>query len=441
MQLHRGQKTALNNLLGTIQIQAGRRIDLDDWGLFIAFRDQILQAPPWKNLIGEADFGQILWSKIHEPLFSAAGVSNEFVGALSDPALDELRQAIDRNVTAALEALPRFYDVYIPFGGFPELGAARIEISTGVALVDAESDEELAERLSNLYPKSLVTLMSLGSDLQKAHIHSGVRTRYLHIQDSGFGNSSPDSPVVRAALAKVKHFVAVGLQSGAIVEQGRWAAKWDDKADAERTKAVVLAADTAQGHRIDMPVDLMAYFHGLRLDESQLKIHEPGLSLLGGGERAPSTPEEMAAAIKQSFARATEFLGLHRDERDAGRIRAAMEWQIDAAATNNESIAFLQRCIALEALLGSEESQRSVSERLSDRYAYLLGQTESQRDTLRKRFREMYGHRSEIVHGRAGRLSEDHSRASSSATVMLKSVLEKETGNLLRSLRRGLTVG
>ncbi|RWA54755.1 hypothetical protein AU476_09045 [Cupriavidus sp. UYMSc13B] len=112
-----------------------------------------------------------------------------------------------------------------------------------------------------------------------------------------------------------------------------------------------------------------------------------------------------------------------------------MEWDIDAAATSNETIAFLQRCIALEALLGSEEGQRSVTDRLSDRYAYLLGQTESQREKYRGLFKKMYGHRSNIVHGRAGRLSEEHRRAGRDAQAMLASVLFKETGNLLRFVR------
>jgi hypothetical protein len=114
-----------------------------------------------------------------------------------------------------------------------------------------------------------------------------------------------------------------------------------------------------------------------------------------------------------------------------------MEWDIDAATTTNESIAFLQRCIAFEALLGSEDSQRSVSERLSDRYAYVLGQTESQRKTLRGMFKRMYAHRSDIVHGRAGRLSEEHRRAAKDAARMLSAVLYKETGNLLQSMAKG----
>jgi len=438
MQLHRGQKTALSNLLGTIQIQAGRSIHLNDWDLYRTFRDQILEAPPWKDLISQADFVQILWSNVHAPLFSPTGIGDEFAGTLADPALEELRQTIDRNVTAAFEALPRSYDIYIPFGGFPDVGVARVEISPGIALVDANADEELATRLDRLYPKppqSLATL--LGSNLTQGHIRSAVRVRYLHVQETGFGSSSPDSPVVRAALAKAKHFIAVSLQSSVIAESARWEVKWGDKADTDRTQALVLEADTDKGDRIDIPVDLMTYFHGLQLVESQLKVQEPGLSLLGGRDRAPSSPEEMATAIRASVARAAEFLQLDGGARDAERIRAAMEWQIDAAATNNESIAFLQRCIALEALLGSEESQRNVSERLSDRYAYLLGKTESDRDALRKQFRGMYGHRSEIVHGRAGRLSEAHSRASSNATYMLEAVLQKETDNLLRSLRRG----
>jgi hypothetical protein len=114
-----------------------------------------------------------------------------------------------------------------------------------------------------------------------------------------------------------------------------------------------------------------------------------------------------------------------------------LEWYFDADTADNHTVAFLQRCIGLEAILGDDENSRTVplTDRLADRYAYLMGQTASERVELRQHFREIYGRRSDVVHSRTARAVLDI-RTEIEAQTMLSRVIHKEVSGLFRSLMK-----
>lgn len=82
------------------------------------------------------------------------------------------------------------------------------------------------------------------------------------------------------------------------------------------------------------------------------------------------------------------------------RIFRASQWLFDSYLGGNELLAFIQTTIAIEILLGkdSAKGEISLSELLSNRCAYLIGDTHSQRHDILSDFREIYRIRSEIVH-------------------------------------------
>ena len=106
-----------------------------------------------------------------------------------------------------------------------------------------------------------------------------------------------------------------------------------------------------------------------------------------------------------------------------------------ADTAENSTVAFLQRCIGLEAILGDDENVRTIplTDRLADRYAYLMGRTPSERSGLRGQFREVYGHRSDVIHSRKPAGSVDF-RTDASAKAMLANVIKREYWGLIRSL-------
>lgn len=427
MDFHRGQTEALELFLRAIRISPRHEFNILDWGRLSEFRDQVLKAAPWKNLLGGNDFTRILWRSLYAAI--SPSVPRDYDGSLEDIP-DAFEAAVDV-VRTAFQALPLEYEIYIPLGGFPKLGNRQVEVCPSIAIVDAESDAAIVSVLDPLVrsPNPLARgLLGLGAWNDET---SPASTRYLRIRENGYGDYSAESPAMRAALARAKHFIALAMQCGTLHVRDDWAEKWDQLPHDRRSRAFIVAIGAGTGFEVELPTDLMNYLHRLTPARS-LELQRPtGNSLLDFKTYVPTTPEELGEAIQASLERASKVLSLPQDVKDASRLRAAMEWQIDAAATHNESIAFLQRCIALEALLGSEDSQRSVSDRLSDRYAYLLGRTESEREGLRASFKRMYGHRSDIVHGRAGRLSEQHQVAAAEAHNILNLVLHKETSNLV----------
>ena len=147
-------------------------------------------------------------------------------------------------------------------------------------------------------------------------------------------------------------------------------------------------------------------------------------------ETGPEKLRAFAARLNMSG----RFFDIPADASDAERLRAAMEWWVDAQAADNNTVAFLQACIGLEALLGDADGGR-VREKLSDRYSYLLGMTVSEREALKKRFLSMYDHRSTLVHGRRARLGEDDLNAMLESQEMLSKSIRVEVANLLKRIR------
>jgi hypothetical protein len=160
-----------------------------------------------------------------------------------------------------------------------------------------------------------------------------------------------------------------------------------------------------------------------------------GDSLLGGTFRKANTPEEVASAIKGKLGGFGDFLGIPQDDPDVIRIKAACEWWVDASASQNQTVSFLQYCIGFEALLGENTKDKGVTERLSDRFAYILGKTQSQRSELREKFRKVYERRGVIVHQREPHLRRFDSSARIEAKQMLSQAIVCEINQLLKAKR------
>ena len=86
-------------------------------------------------------------------------------------------------------------------------------------------------------------------------------------------------------------------------------------------------------------------------------------------------------------------------EADA-RVRIAGVWHFLAYVGDNDGFRFLSTVVALEALLGSEEqsAELGLTRLLSERCAYLLGETEKDRRTIRDIVYRAYQRRSKLVH-------------------------------------------
>lgn len=89
------------------------------------------------------------------------------------------------------------------------------------------------------------------------------------------------------------------------------------------------------------------------------------------------------------------------------RIRRAGRWLWDSYQGSNELLSFVQAMVAIEILLGDKEVSdlTGVTELLSNRCAYLLGSSQTERQEILETFRTIYRVRSQIVHSGKSRLS------------------------------------
>ena len=81
------------------------------------------------------------------------------------------------------------------------------------------------------------------------------------------------------------------------------------------------------------------------------------------------------------------------------RIKAASLWYLEGYCNENDSLKFVNYCIAIESLLGSADAKEvPLTETLSNRYGFWLGKTIKEKEDIRKFFKLAYATRSRIVH-------------------------------------------
>lgn len=85
------------------------------------------------------------------------------------------------------------------------------------------------------------------------------------------------------------------------------------------------------------------------------------------------------------------------------------QWFFDSYCNENDLLGFVQSITSIEILLGDKASSDiiGIGELLSNRCAYLIGNTKSQRDEVLKDFKRIYATRSKIVHRGKNRLNEN----------------------------------
>jgi hypothetical protein len=93
---------------------------------------------------------------------------------------------------------------------------------------------------------------------------------------------------------------------------------------------------------------------------------------------------------------------------DTDSLKSALEWQFDAECEREPSSRFIKTLIGLEAVLAEEPKRNKrdkqakrerTTEKLADRCAFALASTPSTRETIRRRFKEIYELRSALIHG------------------------------------------
>jgi len=346
--------------------------------------------------------------------------------------VDGIVARVESDLIGYLESLPRQYAVCFELPAFQKYGVARTEVANGVSLIETTIgfDEALLEPQNSL-------LVALGNSSDRLRRN----TTYVVFQSPGFASSSIDSFSVATAVARVKHFAYLGAADNRLnIQRGLADIMFEHRTGVAPPMAdafVYNPSDIArEAYRLRVPDGLSKYLRQIRMNEKELMIHDgkgASSALLG---RPAESPAEKIAAMPHTLFATRPFFDIPDGEMDAERIRAAIEWYVDSVTTDNHTIAFLQSCIGLEALLSDDKDKRGgVTNKLCDRLTYLLGRTISERRELRDNFEKIYDHRGSIVHGRRARLGADDTVAMVNARHMLDRCIRTEVAGLLKAIR------
>lgn len=431
---HRGQNDALKALLAEFRYDETGSFGPWEGNAVEVFQNQISKAMPWKEHLTEFDVLRVIFSRIYR---FEDRIPQGFIGLLSDVPEAKFLQEIETDIRNYFESIPRPYFVYFPLPLWPSLGMAELKLGEGISLIDTSvTNDTQNEKIKH----NLLRVLTISSGLAGGGgLNSNMR--YLRLAAFGYCYSSMESAPVAAALADLKQFLFFGVTTHLFHTRRQTIFRPVFSTNERSRDAYARHQDLSKEEEmsIELPVETAEYLYKLQIDESQLKFRSKGPTLLGGEARLATTSEEKseaildAEAILEALGPACAFINLPKDDPDIDRVRTAIQWYIDAETTQNQAISFLQRCIGLEALFGAndESRERGVTDRLSDRFAYLIGKTQSERMKLKKDFTEIYSKRSDIVHSRVARLRSVDYEASVKAERMLFRSCLREISALL----------
>lgn len=203
-----------------------------------------------------------------------------------------------------------------------------------------------------------------------------------------------------------------------------------ERKDAEKVTAFLQDTKSGETMHASLPANLSDALGSITVDTKKLLKTLPGETVLTSIEVAAVSNDDKVNAFRAAVSKETKLLDLFATDPTTTRIATALEWAFDCSITDDETLAFLQATIGLEALLGDETRKDSVTERLADRCAYLLGHTETERQRVRDNFKEVYDARSKIVHGRKSRLGQDDAKHLTTAKQLLSGAAWQEIRNL-----------
>lgn len=401
MELRRNTVELILQVIKTSPVSNGH-IDILVNQLFRTLVNHLLHKTQLSNWFDELELSFTLTKIVDEfevdaPSDVEATIDEHSVSGLSDKIVGRIVEYFSR--------YPYLCYTFFPIPRIDPLSQAELTINNQVSLIDARhiSDATQLEKMGSSRP------VRFGP---RRLIKNVV---YVRVSSHGHPSGLLESAAVSKSFALLKHMLVLAEWTGLLEGRGvgdviagttSLGPLWEDM------PAIVSLANNmvpVNGLPVPLPASVFEHLSWYKVKPDLMRLDE--------------------IALQDHLRNMLFITDISDDDPDARPIRTSIEWFFDAITTQNESIAFLQRCIGLEAVLGDNTKDR-ITDKLSDRYAYLIGDTASARNELKNEFIKVYNKRSEIVHGRDARL------ASNSKYVikkMLRSVIEKELALLLRA--------
>jgi hypothetical protein len=429
VQLDKRARDSLNASLHEILFSAkvnGVFPTMDNIEKHFAFHGQLQKHEPWRSHLEFLDVFDIISDHIRSSLEgknrnkNALNIKEGDEEFLRDVlSAGELAQ-ITKDIKAYLFSFPRNYFVWFGLPIAQRWGIGETKISESVDLVEV--------------PAGVQPNMPTGIGL--ATTAGAVEPQvFLRVRCAGFGAGRANTTAFSEATSTLKQvlmfaegkFLTINKSILYSLGAPKTSACFINDVDDSRNLYDAVALQSS----------LNEYLSSLIIDEEKLQISDlsKGIGMLASTKKA-ETREEKGRAISVLMSSAMEILDCPDDIPDVARIKTALEWAFDSKKNDNDTLAFVQACIGLEALLGDDDKEEPLTARLADRCAYLLGEGVKGRDKIRQDFRGMYEVRSKLVHGRRAKLERRERDQLNVAQDMLINVINREAANLTRFRRK-----
>ena len=167
--------------------------------------DRLLKARPWSDMFDQWELTVLVKRLITR--FERREEIKGYVGAMGDMQDKKVAQEITDALIEYFDSLPRPYFVCFQVSRFPRLGQAEVQLLEDVSLIDTGST----------FHDGLVS-KPVGARVAA----NGLRydTVYLRFRLKGYASASADSDVVSRAIAKLKHFLFLGMEARALESKG-----------------------------------------------------------------------------------------------------------------------------------------------------------------------------------------------------------------------------
>ncbi len=271
------------------------------------------------------------------------------------------------------------------------------------------------------YPRSYTCEISIphffpgGLDGSTLEIAGGIRLKLpnegdssasLFINGVGYFGRHSESPYAAEliTLAKIFSYICRAFSSAHFFSDNRFA-------------LAVVSEDTGSlSIKLELPVDLKSRLESIMVHVSELRAATYNIF---------SSETDRVKEVKESLSALMGIIELLRKKEHA-RIVAAIEWYEDSTTVENQTVALLEVCIGLEALLGEEEDMSEMTKRLCDRLAFTLGRTRDERTRLHAEYLELLKLRGKLVHAKIFRLRPDDEKILRRGRIMLNRMINHE---------------
>lgn len=408
-------KKHLENILPSCIVDNGTvNFDKDKYEDLYKF---INEARKHKNKwMRDIDFYGLLYQEVSNYLTKKVEKRWEAAGNLKDLIENAGINKITDAVIFRLETIPRKYFIYFELPSVKDIGVKEIKLTDDVSFVEKINESDFEE--------VKVPSMSLLGGNYNYTLQRGKL--YIRLQVDGYADGTLESSAVKKAYSKFKQVILLGKLSDVFVEKKQTISAGLISFGVPHV-FVINALDTSdEKYQVSLPKTVVDYISKVELNENALKPTPLENLMETFEDKETLTPNDKVKLFKNRFQYPVKLLKTSDNNEDSESIKTAIEWAFDSHTNDNDTLAFIQACIGIEAVIGGNDTKEKTTSILADRVAYLLGNSILARKNIKEKFEKLYDIRSKVVHGRKAYLDDEQRHFLHYAQNMLSRLIWKE---------------